>query len=134
MNLWSHRFSQNMNKKLSELLPSLHRAEILTIFRLYFGRNDDFINSFWNCLTFSIYNPAVVIRTYVGILVCINSMLGCVRKICIVAKTVRCQLLFGSQLSLQVKDTKAKPFLWFSHLILTYFNPNFSAFHISALA
>ena len=106
MNLWSQRFSQNTNKKLSRFLPSLHRAEILTIFRLYFGRNDDFINSFWNCLTFSIYNPAVVIRTYVGILVCINSKLGCVRKICIVAKTVRCQLLFGSQLSLQVKDTK----------------------------
>ena len=29
-----------------------HRTEILTIFCLYFGRNDDFINSFWNCLTF----------------------------------------------------------------------------------
>ena len=39
--------------KLSRFLPSLHRAEILTIFCLYFGRNDDFMNSFWNCLTFS---------------------------------------------------------------------------------
>ena len=28
------------------------RAEILTIFGWYFGRNDDFINSFWNLLTF----------------------------------------------------------------------------------
>ena len=31
---------KNTNKKLSR-------------FRLYFGRNDDFINSFWNCLTFN---------------------------------------------------------------------------------
>ena len=29
-----------------------HRGEILTIFRLYYGRNDDFINSFWKCVTF----------------------------------------------------------------------------------
>ena len=28
------------------------RAEILTFFCSYFGRNDDFINSFWNLLTF----------------------------------------------------------------------------------
>jgi hypothetical protein len=28
----------------------------------------------------------------------------------------------------------AKPYLCFSHLILTYFNLDFSAFHISALA
>ena len=47
-----HRLSQNTDKKL----PSLHRAKILTIFRSYFGRNDDFINSFWNCLTFSKYS------------------------------------------------------------------------------
>ena len=53
MNLWSHRFSQNTNEKLSRFLPSLHRAEILTIFCSYFGRNDDFINSFWNWLTFN---------------------------------------------------------------------------------
>ena len=45
MNLWSHRFSQNTN--------SVVRAEILTIFCSYFGRNDDFINLFWNCLTFN---------------------------------------------------------------------------------
>ena len=32
MNLWSHRFSQNTNEKLSRFLPSLHRAEILTFF------------------------------------------------------------------------------------------------------
>ena len=40
-------------------LPSLHRAEILTISCSYFGRNDDFINSFWNCLTFSRSVPSV---------------------------------------------------------------------------
>ena len=38
--------SKNTNKKLSGFLPSLHRAEILTILCSYFGRNDDFINSF----------------------------------------------------------------------------------------
>ena len=31
-------------------------AEILTIFGSYFGRNDDFIDSFWNLLTFSDLN------------------------------------------------------------------------------
>ena len=41
-----------MNKKLSGFLAYTHKAEILTIFCLYFGRNDD-INSFWNLLTFS---------------------------------------------------------------------------------
>ena len=30
-----------------------YMAEILTIFGSFFGRNDDFINSFWNLLTFS---------------------------------------------------------------------------------
>ena len=52
LDLWSHRFSQNTNK---EFLPSLHRPEILTIFSSYFGRNDDFIKSSWNCLTFMIW-------------------------------------------------------------------------------
>ena len=40
-------------QKLSKFLPSLHRAEILTIFYPYFGRKDEFINSFWNCVTFT---------------------------------------------------------------------------------
>ena len=31
---------------------TVYRAEILTIFGSYFGRNDDFINSIWNILTF----------------------------------------------------------------------------------
>ena len=51
MNLWSHRFSQNLNKK-SSWFDVVCRAEILIIFRSYFGRNNDFINSFWNLLTF----------------------------------------------------------------------------------
>jgi hypothetical protein len=38
---------------LSGFLPCVVRAEILTIFCSYFGRNDDFIDSFWNWLTFS---------------------------------------------------------------------------------
>ena len=54
MNLWSHRFSQNMNKKLTGFLPCVVRAEILTMFCSYFGRNDDFINPFWNWLTFRV--------------------------------------------------------------------------------
>ena len=49
LNLWNHCFSQNT--RLSRFLPSLNRADILTIFRLHLGRNDDFTNSFWNCLT-----------------------------------------------------------------------------------
>ena len=53
MKLWSHHFSQTMKKKLSRFLPCSVRAEILTIFRLYFWRNDDFWNSFWNLLTFN---------------------------------------------------------------------------------
>ena len=60
MNLWSHRFSQNVNKKLSGFLHSHYRAEILTIFGSHFGRNDDFINSFWNLLTFSTRQLSVV--------------------------------------------------------------------------
>ena len=73
MNLGGHRFSQNANQKLQEFLSyqtnkdrsqtnSIHsqknhkkkcydpclfgRAEILVIFGLHFGRNDDLINSF----------------------------------------------------------------------------------------
>ena len=53
MDLWSHHFSQNTNEILSGFLPCSSRTEILTIFCSYFGRNDDFINSFWNLLTFS---------------------------------------------------------------------------------
>ena len=55
MNLWSHRFSQNINQILQGFLPCTvphYRAEILTILGSYFGRNNDFINSFWNLLTF----------------------------------------------------------------------------------
>ena len=39
-----------------EFLPCTvphYMAEILTIFGSYFGRNNDFINSFWNLLAFS---------------------------------------------------------------------------------
>ena len=41
----------NTNEKLSAFLPYVGRAEILTIFCSYFGKNNDFINSFWNWLT-----------------------------------------------------------------------------------
>ena len=33
-----YRFSQNMNKKMSRFLPSLYKAEILTIFCLYWEK------------------------------------------------------------------------------------------------
>ena len=39
--------------RIAALYVPHHRAEILTIFGSYFGRNDDFINSFWNLLTFN---------------------------------------------------------------------------------
>ena len=54
MNLWSHRFSQ----KISQDFCPHYTTEILPIFCLYFGRNDDFINSFWNCLTFTMYRKS----------------------------------------------------------------------------
>ena len=38
-----------------------YRAEILTIFGLYFGRNDDFINSFRNLLTFNGFESFLVL-------------------------------------------------------------------------
>ena len=60
MNLLSHRFSQNANKKLSRFRSCVVRAEFLTIFRSYFGRNDDFINSFWNWLTFSLVHTCAI--------------------------------------------------------------------------
>ena len=64
VNLWSHRFSKNTNKKLSGFLPcvvcTIVRAEILTIFCSYFGRNDGFTNSFWNLLTFSVSNVMII--------------------------------------------------------------------------
>ena len=34
-----------------------YRAKILTIYSSYFGRNHDFINPFWNLLTFSRSSP-----------------------------------------------------------------------------
>ena len=55
MNLWSHCFSQNMNQIFQGYLPCdvpNYRAEIFTSFGSHFGRKHDFINSFWNLLTF----------------------------------------------------------------------------------
>ena len=72
MNVWSHPFSQNMNKKLSRLPPSLHTTEILTNFSLYFGRTDDFINSFWNCLTFRI-RQILILMHLGGMYCCLES-------------------------------------------------------------
>ena len=60
MNLWSHRFSQNM----------YFRAEILTIAGSHFRRNDDFINSFWSlrdrCKLFS-YNHNFVLFSDISV-------------------------------------------------------------------
>ena len=39
-------FLPKYEQKLSRFLPCVVKAEILTIFGSYFGRNDDFINSF----------------------------------------------------------------------------------------
>ena len=39
-------FLPKYEQNLSRFLPSLHRAEILTVFSQYFLRSDDFINSF----------------------------------------------------------------------------------------
>ena len=49
----------------SSFLPKYERkivkAEILTIFHSYFGRNDDFINSFWNLLTFINWTKSLLV-------------------------------------------------------------------------
>ena len=47
-----HRFSKNMNQKLWGFLPC--SVAQYPIFGSYFGRKDDFINSFWNLLTFNL--------------------------------------------------------------------------------
>ena len=73
MSLWSHRFSQSLNQILYVRISALYtvphyRAEILTIFGSYFGRNDDFIISFWKLLTFS--NIQVLTSNKIGWNVC----------------------------------------------------------------
>ena len=50
-------FLPKYEPKFVRILPcsvTQYRAEILTIFCSYFGRNDDFKNSFWNLVTFSV--------------------------------------------------------------------------------
>ena len=89
MSLWSHGFSQNVNKKLSEFLPGVVRAEILTFFCSYFGRNDDFINSLWNCLTFTFYMISFYARKLV-IFVFLSS--------CLLAKTNFIGIALGNNL------------------------------------
>ena len=41
-----------------------YREVILTIFGSYFGRNDDFINSFGNLLTFNMLAPVASIVSW----------------------------------------------------------------------
>ena len=53
--------------KISAL--TTHRAEILTIFRSYFGKNDDFISSFQNFLAFN----GFVVNTFNELLYCTPS-------------------------------------------------------------
>jgi len=78
-------------KKLSGFLPSLHRAEILTIFCSYFGRNDGFISPFWNWLTFSISTWLAAVQSHkpVSLSKIINEM---VKK----SPNVGCNFLFLS--------------------------------------
>ena len=44
--------SEVRTKNCQDFCSHYTRAEILAIFCLYFGKNDDFINSFWQQLTF----------------------------------------------------------------------------------
>ena len=48
------KYEANIVRISTLYCATLNRAEILTIFLSYFGRNDDFINSFWYLLTFMI--------------------------------------------------------------------------------
>ena len=52
---YCHSSSKSTGKETGKTQNSavVYRADILTIFRSYFGRNDDFINSFWSLLTFT---------------------------------------------------------------------------------
>ena len=72
MNWWRHRFSQNMNKKLSRFLPCAVRAEILTFFCSYCWRNYDFINSFWNLLTFRLHMAPFLTHFQMGLCIFIG--------------------------------------------------------------
>ena len=45
------KYEQKIVKISALCSEALYRAEILTIFRSYFGRNNDFINLFWNLMT-----------------------------------------------------------------------------------
>ena len=62
MNLWSHRFSKNMNQNCKGFCPvvwhSTGHKYLLTIYCSYFGRIDGFINSRWNLLTFNFYSQS----------------------------------------------------------------------------
>ena len=54
------------------------RAEILAIFRSFFGRNDDFINLFWDLLTFTTYLciANVLIINIIGIFLCLYPLIN----------------------------------------------------------
>ena len=44
-------FLSKYEQKIVKISALTTQGRILKKFRSYFGRNDDFINSFWNCLT-----------------------------------------------------------------------------------
>ena len=46
-------FLPKYEQKIVKISALTTQGRILKKFCSYFGRNDDFINSFWNCLTFS---------------------------------------------------------------------------------
>ena len=62
-----------MNQKLQGFLlfnvvwhSTGEKIEILTLFGSYFGRNYDFIDSFWNLLTFTIYEVDLKVQIITG--------------------------------------------------------------------
>ena len=53
-----------MNKNSQDFCTTHYRAEILTIFCSYLGRNDDIKNSFLDLLTFKYSEEACAARAY----------------------------------------------------------------------
>ena len=78
MNLWSHRFSQNMDKKFVRISSLRTTEQKSWQFFVCFGRNDDFIYSFWNWLTFTT-NTLKYLKTFSSDLLNWSKYLGCLK-------------------------------------------------------
>ena len=95
MNLWNHRFSQNTNKKISFIFW------------------DNFINSFWNCLTFR--TTKINWRGKIAALFIINSRLDSTGGSRMCRGILRINI-FGHT-AIMILDSEIKNHLLFSFLV-----------------